>query len=83
MDTDLPIGVFLSGGVDSSLIMEIAARLHPDVTAIILGYPNSSDYEFTTRLCKERKYKYHIVRPDADYEKELDELIYHAETYEP
>ncbi len=83
VDTDLPIGVFLSGGVDSSLIMEIAARLHPDVTAIILGYPNSSDYEFATRLCKERKYKYHIVRPDADYEKELDELIYHAETYEP
>ena len=35
MDTDLPIGVFLSGGVDSSLSMEIAARLHPDVTAII------------------------------------------------
>jgi len=83
VDTDLPIGVFLSGGVDSSLVMEIAARLHPDVTAIILGYPGSSDYEFALRLCKERKYKYHIVRPDVDYEKELDNLIYHLETYEP
>jgi len=83
VDTDLPIGVFLSGGVDSSLIMEIATRLHPDVTAIILGYPGSPDYEYALRLCADRHYKYHIVRPDVDYEKELDNLIYHAETYEP
>jgi len=83
VDTDLPIGVFLSGGVDSSLIMEIATRLHPDVTAIILGFPGSPDYEFALKLCKERNYKYHIVRPDVDYEKELDNIIYHLETYEP
>ncbi len=81
--TDLPIGVLLSGGVDSSLIMEIASRLHPDVTGIILGYPGSSDHEFALRLCKERGYKYHIVRPDIDYKQELDLLIYHLETYEP
>ncbi len=83
VQTDLPIGVFLSGGVDSSLIMEIATRIHPDVTAIILGYPGSSDYEYALRLCQDRKYKHHIVRPDVDFEKELDGLIYHLETYEP
>lgn len=83
VDTDLPVGVFLSGGVDSSLIMEIATRIHPNVTAIILGYPGSSDYEYALHLCKDRKYKYHIVRPDVDFEKELDNLIYHLETYEP
>ncbi len=81
--TDLPIGVLLSGGVDSSLVMEIATRFHPDVTAIILGYPGSSDYEFALRLCRDRGYKYHIVRPDIDYEQELDDIIYHLETYEP
>lgn len=83
VQTDLPIGVFLSGGVDSSLIMEIATRFHTNVTAIILGFPGSSDYEFALRLCKERGYKYHVVRPDVDYEKELDNLIYYLETYEP
>lgn len=83
VDTDLPIGVFLSGGVDSSLIMEIASRFHADVTAIILGRPGSPDYEFALRLCKERKYKYHVIYPEVDYEKELENIVYHLETYEP
>ncbi len=83
VQTDLPIGVLLSGGVDSSLVMEIASRYHSDITAIILGYPDSLDYQFALRLCKERGYKYHVVSPDVDYAAELDNVIYYLETYEP
>lgn len=83
VDTDLPIGVFLSGGVDSSLLMEIATRFHPNVTAIILGNTGSSDYEYALRLCKDRGYKYQVVSPEIDYKQELDEVLYYLETYEP
>lgn len=83
VQTDLPLGVLLSGGVDSSLVMEIASRYHSDITAIILGYPESLDYQFALRLCQERGYKYHIVSPDVDYAAELDNVIYQLETYEP
>lgn len=83
VQTDLPIGVFLSGGVDSSLVMELATRYHPDVTAIILGTPWASDYEFALRLCKEKGYRYHVVVPDAAYRKRVEEMIWYCETYEP
>ncbi len=82
VDTDLPIAVLLSGGVDSSLIMEIATRFHKNVTAFILGFPGSSDYEASLKLCKDNNYKYHIVYPNVDYAKEFENLIYHLEMYE-
>lgn len=83
VNTDLPIGVLLSGGVDSSLVMELAVRFHSNVTALILGYEGSSDYNHAVRLCKERGYKYHVITPHVDYEKELDELLLHIESFEP
>lgn len=83
VQTDLPVAVLLSGGVDSSTVMELATRYHPNVTAIILGTPESSDYQAATKLCEEKGYKYKIITPDPEYFKELDTLLYYAEMYEP
>jgi len=83
VQTDLPIAVFLSGGVDSALLMELAVRNHPKVTAIILGFPGSSDFENAVKLCKEKNYSYKVVYPEINYEKELKELIYYLESFEP
>ena len=82
VDTDLPVAVLFSGGVDSSLIMEIANRLHPNVTAFILGRPGAPDYEAAMRLCKDYGYKHQVVYPDVDYAKEYKDVIYHLELYE-
>lgn len=82
VDTDLPVAVLLSGGVDSSLIMEIANRLHSNVTAFILGRPGAPDYEAAIKLCKDYGYKHRIVYPDVDYAKEYKDIIYHLELYE-
>jgi asparagine synthase (glutamine-hydrolysing) len=37
--SDRPIGVFLSGGMDSSIISAIAARLHGGLQSFSLGFP--------------------------------------------
>ncbi len=83
VQTDLPIAVFLSGGIDSSLIMELATKFHKDVTALILGTNDSPDYINAVKLCKEKKWKYKTTEPKIDYEEELSNIVYFVETYDP
>ena len=37
---DVPVGTFMSGGVDSTTVSAIAARQHPGIKAFTLGYQN-------------------------------------------
>ena len=37
---DVPVGVFLSGGVDSSTIAAIASRFNPDISTFSMGFDN-------------------------------------------
>ena len=39
VDTDLPVAVILSGGLDSSIVATEVARLHPDCVAVTVGSP--------------------------------------------
>lgn len=39
---DVPIGTFMSGGIDSTTISAIAARQHPGIKAFTLGYQNDA-----------------------------------------
>ena len=54
VDTDLPIAVLYSGGIDSSVVLHEASRRHRDVTAFTIGTPDSEDLEISRRFCTER-----------------------------
>jgi asparagine synthase (glutamine-hydrolysing) len=43
--SDAPVGVALSGGLDSGLIAAIAARKRSGVAAFTVGYPGSRDFD--------------------------------------
>ncbi|WP_367606879.1 asparagine synthase (glutamine-hydrolyzing) [Legionella sp. W05-934-2] len=44
--SDVPLGTFMSGGVDSTLISAMAAELHPGIKAFTLGYEDyANDYD--------------------------------------
>ncbi|MDD4745687.1 MAG: asparagine synthase (glutamine-hydrolyzing) [Salinivirgaceae bacterium] len=45
--SDVPLGCFLSGGVDSSIIAAIASRYKPNLMTFSLGFPDQPFYDET------------------------------------
>lgn len=61
VDTDLRVGVVLSGGLDSSLTLLLAQQLHPDVVAFTVGAPGSPDLEYARRLTSDLGVPHEVV----------------------
>lgn len=51
---DVPVGIFLSGGLDSSLLVAACAELGRDITALTIALPDSSQDEspYAAAVCK-------------------------------
>lgn len=80
LDADVPVGVLLSGGVDSSLVAALAVRHHPQMHSFSVGFEETawSELEFARRVASHLGLKYHetIVRP-IDVLKILPTLVWH------
>jgi asparagine synthase (glutamine-hydrolysing) len=62
VQTDLPIGVFLSGGLDSTIVFLLCLKYHSNVIAIIIGDDDAQDVIHALRLCHENNYKYQHIK---------------------
>ena len=83
VQTDLPVGVIYSGGLDSAAVLGLALRHHPDVTAISVGFPGAPDLEFAERSCAELGVR-HVVRhlSHGELVDRLPAITRQAETFE-
>ena len=61
LDTDLTVGVVLSGGLDSSLALLHARELHPDCVAVTIGVPESPDVAYARRLAADLGVPHEVI----------------------
>ncbi|MFE9655066.1 asparagine synthetase B family protein [Micromonospora sp. NPDC006431] len=61
LDTDLTVGVVLSGGLDSSLALLHTRQLHPDCLAITIGVPGSPDVAYARRLAADLGVPHEVI----------------------
>ena len=81
--SDVPLGVFLSGGLDSSIIASITARHLPELKTFSVGTTDSRDRDYAL-LCADYLGTDHYERTYNvdDMLVALPKVIYHLESYD-
>jgi asparagine synthase (glutamine-hydrolysing) len=83
VDTDLPIAVMFSAGIDSAAVLHAARRYHPAVTAITVGFAGAADLRTAARYCVEFGVEHIVVELDRTaLIDSLPEVVYGSEFFE-
>lgn len=66
--SDVPIGIFLSGGIDSTLIAAVASKIHPNIKAFTIGYKDKKhdESERAKFLAKSLKLDHELIYLNED-----------------
>jgi len=80
--SDAPIGLQLSGGVDSSMICAMAAKKHPSLHSFSIGLKEKgwNEFFFSDIVAKKLKTRHHkIIFNERQFAELLPFLIYHLD----
>jgi asparagine synthase (glutamine-hydrolysing) len=83
VQTDLPVAVTFSGGLDSTAVLHFARLHHPDVTAFTIGFEGAADVEVAKRYCRQFGIP-HVVSTlrEAELVDLIPRVVYEAEFFE-
>ena len=77
MISDVPLGTYLSGGIDSSIITAVCAQnMRRSVNTYTIGFPELNEFIWAGMVADRYHTRHHeIMIEDADYFKKMEELI--------
>jgi asparagine synthase (glutamine-hydrolysing) len=82
-DPDVPVGVSLSGGLDSSIVAALARRCKTQLDTFVVGMQGSEDIARSEEVARFLGTKHHIyVYTLKEMLDALPEVIYHLESYD-
>lgn len=83
VQTELPVCVFFSGGIDSAIILYYALKYHNNITALILGHYDSKDVRCAKKYCDSIGVKYiHTDFIENELLSMIPNTIYRIESFE-
>jgi asparagine synthase (glutamine-hydrolysing) len=87
--SDVPVGFFLSGGLDSTLLVAIAKKLHPEkrfpcFTIDVSGWKSGTDgftddLDYAKKAAEFLNVDLSIVKADIDIVRDFDKMIWHLD----
>ncbi|MBN2119216.1 MAG: asparagine synthase B [Anaerolineales bacterium] len=81
---DVPVGVSLSGGLDSSIVTTLAREESEELHSFAVGVPGSSDLAAARHMSKYLDTIHHeYVYSTQDMVEILPEVLYHLESFDP
>jgi asparagine synthase (glutamine-hydrolysing) len=76
---DVPLGTFLSGGIDSSIITTIAAKHKSDLNTFSIGYKNHPYFDetkYALAVAKKNNTNHHVFQLDVnDFKENFQKII--------
>lgn len=82
--SDVPLGVFLSGGLDSSIVAALVSRHVGPVETFAVGHAGSSDLDAARSVARALGTRHReCVYTERDVAAVLETVIYHLESYDP
>jgi asparagine synthase (glutamine-hydrolysing) len=85
---DVPVGAFLSGGLDSSAIVAMMKKLNPEqnITAYCIAFKqgmesegNTDDLPYARTVAKHLGIDLNVLEVEADIIKHLEKMLYHLD----